>query len=634
MLRGKKPLTNRGCKDATVDKDMIARWWTANPTANIGLATGGPNGLFVVDVDGEDGEANLAKLEAKHGALPATVEARTGRGRHLYFGAAETIGNSAGKLGAKLDVRGAGGYVIVPPSFHPSGAKYEWREGHALADMVITMSPDWLVDMLTKPPAASKRTPTLSGEGETISPSLGHNIGANTDYGQAALQAELGAVGAAPEGQRNDVLNRAAFALGQLVAGGELDETHVVGRLTVAAANNGLDQGEIDATIRSGLAAGMREPRQAPESDEAFDASSNASIAEDFDAVDSTASFELHPLDWTALQDQPVPERKWIVQDWIPKHAVTLLGGDGGLGKSIIGMQLLTAAAIGDKWLGRETLNAKAIGFFCEDTLAELHIRQHLINEHFGCEFSDLEAMQAFPRRDHDNLLISFDKRGHGTPTKLCNDLADHAVAFGAKILVLDSLHDLFAGNENSRTEARRFMGLLAGVATRIDGCVVVIYHPSLSGLSSGSGTAGNTAWSNAARSRIYMSAVENEKDCRILSRKKSNYSAPGDEFTVTYEAGVFVADVEPGGIVGAIKKHNVEDAFLTALDALTKSGAEVGDSKQGIYAPKIMVGLPQTKGFSLPEIERAMHRLLANGSIKMEQHGSPSRHKRRLVRS
>ena len=79
-------------------------------------------------MDGETGADTLRELEQQHGPLPATVECLTGGGgRHLYFkhpGCA--IRNSAGKLGSHLDIRGDGGYVIVPPSRHESGQSYEW----------------------------------------------------------------------------------------------------------------------------------------------------------------------------------------------------------------------------------------------------------------------------------------------------------------------------------------------------------------------------------------------------------------------------------------------------------------------------------------------------------------------------
>jgi len=113
--RDKRPATTNGHRDATTDPLIIRAWWHQQPDNNIAIATGEVSGIFVVDVDGLDAEAGLRRLEAEHGALPATVEVITARGRHIYFKwPHETVRNSASKIGAHIDVRGDGGYVLCP----------------------------------------------------------------------------------------------------------------------------------------------------------------------------------------------------------------------------------------------------------------------------------------------------------------------------------------------------------------------------------------------------------------------------------------------------------------------------------------------------------------------------------------
>jgi hypothetical protein len=125
--RAKVPATPHGCRDATKDIAQIAHWWRDNPHYNVAVATGPVSKVFVLDVDGLDAEASLHKLEQLHGALPETVESITPRGRHLFF-KCETgaVRNSAGGLAPGLDIRGDGGYVVLPPSMHPSGRRYMW----------------------------------------------------------------------------------------------------------------------------------------------------------------------------------------------------------------------------------------------------------------------------------------------------------------------------------------------------------------------------------------------------------------------------------------------------------------------------------------------------------------------------
>lgn len=125
--RGKEPITQHGFKDATCDEAQVREWWSKTPAANIGIATG--RGLFVVDVDvhgEEDGLASLREWEREHGKLPETATVRSGGGGlHLYYHGEAKSGTHV-KPG--VDVRGVGGYIVAPPSVHPTGQRYEWVE--------------------------------------------------------------------------------------------------------------------------------------------------------------------------------------------------------------------------------------------------------------------------------------------------------------------------------------------------------------------------------------------------------------------------------------------------------------------------------------------------------------------------
>ena len=137
-----------GLKQATTDESTIKDWWTVQPDANIAIATGA---VIVIDIDPRHGgDASLAQLvEAKHGELPPTWRVHTGGGGlHIYFAAPSDImiKNTAGQLGAGIDVRGHGGYVVAPPSKHVSGNNYEWAAGKDIAPM-----PEWLVAALQQP---------------------------------------------------------------------------------------------------------------------------------------------------------------------------------------------------------------------------------------------------------------------------------------------------------------------------------------------------------------------------------------------------------------------------------------------------------------------------------------------------
>ena len=160
--RDKRPATTNGVRDATKDLDAIRAWWRHDHRFNVGIATGAVSGLFVVDVDGLDAEVELRKLEQVHGELPATVEAITARGRHVYFQTpGERVPNSASKIAPGIDVRGDGGYVLAPPSIHPSGRGYAWSVD---STDTLTIAPDWLLAKIITLGGGKKKLPTPSSE--------------------------------------------------------------------------------------------------------------------------------------------------------------------------------------------------------------------------------------------------------------------------------------------------------------------------------------------------------------------------------------------------------------------------------------------------------------------------------------
>src|SRR4051812_9861972 len=239
---GKHPRTIHGVHDASRQPKQVRDWWARWPDANVGIVTGA---LVVIDVDGDLGHHSLTALQARLGqSLPATPWVETARGRHLYFHALGIdIGNSAGRLGPGLDVRGQRGYAVAPPSRHANGHTYRW---HGIRDG-IALLPPWLAEELTrpKPTRPPVATPVMTPDA----------------YVQAALSGELERIAAAPTGARNNTLNRAAFRLGQLAGGRLCDAGSFEAPLLDAALAAGLGEGEATKTIVSGLLAGLRSPR-------------------------------------------------------------------------------------------------------------------------------------------------------------------------------------------------------------------------------------------------------------------------------------------------------------------------------------------------------------------------------------
>jgi putative DNA primase/helicase len=254
----KRPLTEHGFKDATLDPTQIREWWARHPEALIGVDCG-RSGLVVIDCDvknGTDGPGNWSQIVAAAKAdITGALRSKTqSGGEHFIFQApAETtISSSAGKLAPGIDVRARGGYIIMPPGKGARGVYRALGTWDHLPDYLPSSLVPHLLDGKEPPaPPERKKSPV-------------ENSNPGSVYGQAVLSRECDAVTRTLEGQRNNRLNQAAFSLGQLVGGKELDRQAVENALREAAIRAGLDKGETERTLQSGLEAGILQPRFKP----------------------------------------------------------------------------------------------------------------------------------------------------------------------------------------------------------------------------------------------------------------------------------------------------------------------------------------------------------------------------------
>lgn len=256
----------------------------------------------------------------------------------------------------------------------------------------------------------------------------------------------------------------------------------------------------------------------------------------------------LDPRGWT----QPAPARAWVVPEWVPVGVVTALYGDGGIGKTLAAQQLMTSTAVGAPWFGLDVLRGRTLGVFCEDDEDELQRRQEAINASLGLSMRDLGDMRLLSRLGHDNALVKFDG-GAGALTDFHARLHAACLEWRPRLLVLDTAADLYPDNENERGKVRWFVQTaLAGIAREARCAVVLLAHPSASGMASGQGTGGSTAWNNTVRSRLYLEREAAEgglSDARTLSRKKANYAARDASLRLVWSEGVLLRqDVSDAG--------------------------------------------------------------------------------------
>jgi hypothetical protein len=146
--RDKRPLIRwEALQKAQSTASEVEVWFRQWPDANLGIVTGKVSGLIVLDVDPKHGgNDTLQRIEQRFGALPVTVAATTGaEGQHYYFKHPGYEVRDRSGLGQGIDVRGDGGYVVAPPSMHPSGQAYRWLADRSPADRALASLPDWLL---------------------------------------------------------------------------------------------------------------------------------------------------------------------------------------------------------------------------------------------------------------------------------------------------------------------------------------------------------------------------------------------------------------------------------------------------------------------------------------------------------
>jgi hypothetical protein len=247
----KKPLVKRSALQKRRPFKKEVSFWLANfQRCAVGLATGRAMGFFVIDCD----SARSRRWLLRHGEI-ITWTVRTTRGWHYYFTYPDfKVANSASVIARGVDVRGESGFVVGAGSFFAT-ASYAWLAGKSPSEIPLAEAPAWLLDKLKLlRDRAVPATPLIASQ-----PYNGHT----SAWAQAAYNGEIERLRTAPEGRRNDTLLRVAHRLGQLVAGGELEQAKVLSALHYIA-DQWSSRKKSYETIRRGFTHGLETPCRAP----------------------------------------------------------------------------------------------------------------------------------------------------------------------------------------------------------------------------------------------------------------------------------------------------------------------------------------------------------------------------------
>ncbi|MGY3494174.1 AAA family ATPase [Bradyrhizobium sp. USDA 4502] len=397
------------------------------------------------------------------------------------------------------------------------------------------------------------------------------------------------------------------------------DEEDIPGRLWAAAETAGLVATHGPDTIENLMAKAIEAAQSSPNDDSTKSQGALQTIT---------------PAAWKGTE--PIKQR-WLAYGRIPSGDLTLYSGNGGAGKTETAVQLLVsvAAGLGD-WLGCVVESGPVFFLSCEEPEANIRDRVERICKQRGIDPNAIDNLhQHYPDLE-ETWLVTVDRAGRVLKTPLFDKVEKWIAANKPRLVVIDSIAAVFDGEAIARRQVRAFLAMLRKVAREHDTAIVLLDHPSVRGMSDGSGTANSVDWRNSVRSMLHLSDPEKEdQDLRVLEVKKSNYGRFGEKVTLRWDGLTFV----PEGMGGAPSHHkaaaerDVDELFLRLLDKRNAQGRTVHASNAKGNAPTEFAIDPEANGTTADAFRRAMSRLFDAGKIKKVETGPASRRREHIER-
>lgn len=354
----------------------------------------------------------------------------------------------------------------------------------------------------------------------------------------------------------------------------------------------------------------------------------------------------LRALDMIRWDHVPVPEPDWVVLNRIPRRQTALFSGEGAMGKSTLLLQLCAAHACAKDWLGTMPEPGPALFLDAEDDQDVMHRRLAAVVRHYGVSFTQLAkgGLQLISKVGEDCILATASRSGILMPTGLYNELYTLVRDVRPVMIGLASTANFFAGNENDRAQVQQFIGLMTRLAIAANGSVVLIAHPSNTGIASGSGISGSTQWHNAVRARFLLRGVrrdggepeggEPDNDLREIEFKKNNYGPIAERLTLRWQDGLFLPERKRSVLDQTAQDSRDDDIFAALVRRFNQQNRNVSPNKGPTYAPALFAGEKEARAGCVngARLKRAMERTLEAGLVAIEVHGPASRRRSKLV--
>ena len=500
VLPGTKfPAIKAWQRDCTTDKTQVELWWTRWPDANIGIV---PEkvGWCVIDVDnkaGKDGETTINELEKQNGLLPETLTIRTpSGGRHLYFRGSLKASQGDSGLGAGLDTRGRGSFVLAVPST-VAGNSYS-----VTRDVPIATLPEWVASALKQ-----RETAPRSAQEDA-------RIDSEAAVGQAREVLRRSPV-PGPDGPGNDYV-----LFGRCKDIGVSEEKLL--ELCIERGSSPADSKWLEFTIGNAWRYGQNEPAS--------------------DYRDPAERLQKHLPDHTykrllALDPGPVRE---LIPGLVERHRVAYLVGTGGMHKSRIAAHWGLAVHAGAKIYGRDTERAHFVHLSWENGEDEDARRGQKIAARIEADAAAIGNAVYRDLSDDPRPLVVVEGDSI-SPTPLWDEIAALLRSIpGHKFVVIDSLYNAlrFVGNAKiDETMVKECINWLDIQCREYDFSGLMLQHPSRAGASQGH-SGYSEAWNNAPRVRLNISKKP-KSETFILEVSKRNNAIAGGRTMLKWADGI-----------------------------------------------------------------------------------------------
>lgn len=337
---------------------------------------------------------------------------------------------------------------------------------------------------------------------------------------------------------------------------------------------------------------------------------------------------KLKPISPTKWHGKEPPAREWMIEGMAVRKTTCLFSGVGGIGKTLLCQQLMTACATGSTWLGRKVAVCRSIALFAEDPEDEVWRRQEAISRHYDVAHGDLDDVDMLTLDDVSNptLWVSTQREPAGHHTGLWAQIIELIRDRGHQLVILDNVNAIFGGNANYPEHVRPFLQVLNQTARDINGLVLLIQHPSASGEQDGYAQAGARTWRNTVRSQLIMGTPKEEteedpSDERIIRVGKANYGRRGAPLRVRWEEGVFLpvlVSEQKGGRLGQFEMTELRARIAVAMRQLMSRGTRfsIADKARNNPAAILKKLGGDWNGYSGGEIRGAVESMIAHGQL------------------